>query len=97
MINSLSAILSALTILSFWTITHIARKVVINSEKDYTLGNIVAILGAGTVGALVYTFSDSFGSGCGRRSLCIFVVLYGYCILLIKWERVADVPAPDRC
>lgn len=99
MVNSMSAILSALTILFlFWTITHIARKVVINSESDYTTGNIIAILGSGMVGALAFTFSDSFwfsaveGEVYAYSSFFTAIVVW----LILKWERVADREGSDR-
>ena len=61
MVNSMSALCSAFTILFlFWTITHLARKVVAKTESEYTTANIIGILGAGMVGALAYTFSDTF-------------------------------------
>lgn len=61
MINTLSALCSALTILFlFWTITHLAKKILIKSEENYTLANIIIIIGAGLVGALAYAFSDTF-------------------------------------
>ena len=60
LINALSALASAFTILFlFWTITHIARKV-IATDNEMTTGETIAILGSGLVGALAYTFSDSF-------------------------------------
>ena len=60
-INSFSALCSAATILFlFWTITHLARKIVVKDENDFSLLNMGAILGAGVVGALAYTFSDTF-------------------------------------
>ena len=59
-INSLSALTSALTILFlFWTITHFARKLT-DMEDDSSNGKLLAIMGAGAVGALAYTFSDTF-------------------------------------
>jgi len=61
MVNSLSALFSAFTILFlFWTITHLARKIVAKDENDYTPANIIGIIGSGLVGALAYTFSDTF-------------------------------------
>ncbi|MGL4806489.1 MAG: glycosyltransferase family 117 protein, partial [Bacteroidales bacterium] len=62
MINIMSAIFSALTILFlFWSITHLAKAVVVSDkEKDMTLAQGIMILGSGLVGALVYTFSDTF-------------------------------------
>lgn len=99
MINSLSALLSAFTILFlFWTITHLARKVVVKSEEDYTVANIIGILGAGMVGALAYTFSDTFwfsaveGEVYAYSSFFTAVVFW----LILKWERVADRAGSDR-
>ena len=99
MVNSMSALLSAFTILFlFWTITHLARKVVVKSEEDYSTGNIIAILGAGMVGALAYTFSDSFwfsaveGEVYAYSSFFTAIVVW----LILKWERVADRAGSDR-
>jgi len=99
MINSMSALLSAFTILFlFWTITHLARKVVIKSENDYTTGNLIGILGAGMVGALAYTFSDTFwfsaveGEVYAYSSFFTAIVVW----LILKWEDVADEHGSDR-
>ena len=60
-INTMSALASGFTILFlFWTITHFARKIVMKNQEGLTAGNIFAIMSAGVVGALAYTFSDSF-------------------------------------
>lgn len=99
MVNSLSALASAFTILFlFWTITHLARKVVVKAEEDYTLANKIAILGAGMVGALAYTFSDTFwfsaveGEVYAYSSLFTAVVFWA----ILKWERIADRAGSDR-
>ena len=99
MINALSALASAFTILFlFWTITHLARKVLINSDEDYTLANKIAILGSGVVGALAYTFSDTFwfsaveGEVYATSSLFTAVVFWA----ILKWENVADKAGSDR-
>ncbi|MDR1585412.1 MAG: DUF2723 domain-containing protein, partial [Prevotellaceae bacterium] len=56
MVNALSALCSAFTILFlFWTITRLARKVVAAEDGEYSTGNSIAILGSGLVGALAYT------------------------------------------
>ncbi|NLA62044.1 MAG: DUF2723 domain-containing protein, partial [Bacteroidales bacterium] len=62
LVNAMSALLSALTILFlFWTITHLTRKLVLKTNQRFlTLGQIVVVIGSGLVGALVYTFSDTF-------------------------------------
>jgi hypothetical protein len=61
MMNMLSALASAGSILFlFWTITHLARKIIVKLNEEITTGNLIAILGSGLVGALAYTFSDTF-------------------------------------
>ena len=98
MINFMSGILSAATILLlFWTITAIASKIVIKDDK-YSLSNTIAILGAGAVGALAYTFSDTFwysaveGEVYAYSSFCTALVVW----LILKWERNADEPHSNR-
>jgi len=99
MINSVSALCSAFAILFlFWTITHLARKIVIKSEADYTTANIIGILGAGLVGALAYTFSDTFWFSAVEGEVYGFSALFTSLVfwLILKWERVADRPGSDR-
>jgi len=60
MVNFMSALASAFTILFlFWTITILAKKI-INRNENFNSGDKIAVLGSGLVGALAYTFSDSF-------------------------------------
>ncbi len=60
-VNAMSAMASAFTILFlFWSITHFARKIASKSDADNSEGNTFIIMAAGAVGALAYTFSDSF-------------------------------------
>ena len=99
MINSMSALLSAFTILFlFWTITHLARKVLIKSDEEYSTANIIAILGSGMVGALAYTFSDSFWFSAVEGEVYAFSSFFTAIVfwLILKWERVADRPGSDR-
>ena len=98
MINSMSALASAFTILFlFWTITHLAKKL-IKPEGEYTTGQIIAILGSGVVGALAYTFSDTFWfsavEGEVYASSSLFTALVFWAIL--KWEDAADEPHANR-
>lgn len=97
MINSLSALASAFTILFlFWTITHLARKM--TGSETLTTGQTLAILGSGMVGALAYTFSDTFwfsaveGEVYASSSLITAVVFWA----ILKWENVADEPHANR-
>jgi hypothetical protein len=98
MVNSLSALASALTIMFlFWTITHLARKIFVR-EDNYNAANIIAIIGSGIVGALAYTFSDTFwfsaveGEVYATSSLFTAVVFWA----ILKWENVADEKYADR-
>ena len=99
MVNILSALASAFTILFlFWTITHMARKMVGTNGTELTLAQMIAVLGSGAVGALAYTFSDTFwfsaveGEVYGTSSL--FTALVFWCIL--KWENEADEKYANR-
>lgn len=98
MINAMSALASAFTILFlFWTITHLAKKL-IKADGEYTLGQTIAILGAGVVGALAYTFSDTFWfsavEGEVYASSSLFTALVFWAIL--KWEDSANEPRANR-
>jgi len=99
MVNIMSALASAFTILFlFWTITHMARKITDTKTSELTLPQMIAVLGAGAVGALAYTFSDTFwfsaveGEVYGTSSL--FTALVFWCIL--KWENEADEKFANR-
>nr|MCU0409523.1 DUF2723 domain-containing protein [Bacteroidales bacterium] len=98
-VNAMSALASAFTILFlFWTITHLARRILIRNENDMTLPRLIAVMGAGAVGALAYTFSDSFwfsaveGEVYASSSLFTAAVFWA----ILKWEDVADEKYADR-
>lgn len=99
MVNYMSALMSGACILFlFWSITHLVRKLIIKDENNITAGQLVTIMGSGLVGALVYTFSDTFwfsaveGEVYAYSSLFTAVVFW----LILKWEDVADEPHSDR-
>lgn len=99
MVNAMSAFCSGLTILFlFWSITHLARKIIVNESELATKSQLITIMGSGLVGALVYTFSDTFwfsaveGEVYAYSSLFTAVVFW----LILKWEEVADQPHADR-
>ncbi len=99
MVNIMSGLASAFTIMFlFWTITHLARKTMGSKTLELTLPQMIAVLGAGAVGALAYTFSDTFwfsaveGEVYGTSSL--FTALVFWCIL--KWENEADEKFANR-
>ena len=61
MVNYMSALMSGACILFlFWSITHLVRKLVITDENAITRGQLITVMGSGLVGALAYTFSDTF-------------------------------------
>ena len=61
-INAMSALFSAFTILFlFWTITHFVRRLLNKDFEDVNVSDEIAILFAGVIGALAFTFSDTFG------------------------------------
>jgi hypothetical protein len=98
MVNIMSALASGFTILFlFWTITHLARKI-IGTKENYSLGELIGIIGSGAVGALAYTFSDSFWfsavEGEVYASSSLFTALVFWAIL--KWEDVADEKFSNR-
>jgi hypothetical protein len=99
MVNSMSALASAFAILFlFWSITHLAKKILIKYDNDYTSGRIIAVMAAGIVGAIAYCFSDSFWFSAVEAivfaSSGFFTALVFWAIL--KWEEVADKEHADR-
>ncbi|MCL2596340.1 MAG: DUF2723 domain-containing protein [Paludibacter sp.] len=100
MINRMSALCSAFTILFlFWTITHLARKIVINNEEtDFSIANIIAIIGTGLVGALAYTFTDSFWFSAVESEVYALSAVFTAVVfwLILKWEQNADSEHSDR-
>lgn len=98
-VNAMSALVSAFTILFlFWTITHLARKIILKDENNFSSGKIIAVIAAGIVGALAYTFSDSFwfsaveGEVYATSSLFTAAVFWA----ILKWEDVAEKQYADR-
>ncbi len=99
MVNSMSALFSGLTILFlFWSITHMARRIMTGEGSVLSLGQTITVMGCGLVGALAYTFSDTFWfsavEGEVYASSSLFTALVFW--LILKWEEVADKPHADR-
>lgn len=101
-VNAMSALMSALTILFlFWTITHFGKKLIEKESNDsagLTNNQLIAIVGAGLVGALAYTFSDTFWfsavEGEVYATSSFFTAFVFWAIL--KWEHVANEKHADR-
>lgn len=96
--NIYSGIASAFAVLFlFWSITHMARKI-IGKKEDYSLTEIITIIGSGAVGALAFTFSDSFWFSAAETivfsSSTMFTSLIFWSIL--KWEDNADEKYANR-
>ncbi|MBL7760708.1 MAG: DUF2723 domain-containing protein [Sediminibacterium sp.] len=99
-VNIMSALASSFTILFlFWTITHFARRIVnLKISETPSAYQIWSIMGAGVVGALAYTFSDSFwysaveGEVYALSSFFTAIVFWA----ILKWEHQADEPGADR-
>ena len=99
MVNTMSALLSATCILFlFWSITHLTRRIFFNDGEAMSLPKMIAIEASGLVGALIYTFSDTFwysaveGEVYAYSSAFTAVVFW----LILKWEDQADQPHSDR-
>jgi MFS family permease len=99
MVNSMSALASAFTILFlFWSITHLARRIFLRNENDFSTSRITAVISAGVVGALAFAFSDSFWfsavEGEVYASSSFFTAMVFWAILM--WEDVADEEYSNR-
>ena len=100
MVNIMSALMSAFTILFlFWTITHLTRKLLLKKSDDVlTVGQTIAVIGSGVVGALVYTFSDTFWFSAVEGEVYAFSSMLTALVfwLILKWEDNADKPHSDK-
>lgn len=99
MVNTMSALLSATTILFlFWSITHLARKLILKDWSELTIGKLIAIEASGLVGALIYTFSDTFWFSAVEGEVYAYSSAFTAIVfwLILKWEDHADEPHSDR-
>ena len=99
MVNYMSALMSGACILFlFWSITHLVRKLVVRDENHITTAQLVTIMGSGLVGALAYTFSDTFWFSAVEGEVYAFSSLFTAVVfwLILKWEDVANEPHSDR-
>ncbi len=99
MVNIMSALLSATTILFlFWTITHLTRKLIVKDWSALTTGKLIAIEASGMVGALIYTFSDTFWFSAVEGEVYAYSSAFTAIVfwLILKWEDHADEPHSDR-
>ena len=99
MVNAMSALCSAFTILFlFWTITHLARKLIVQGDEVMTVGKTIAILGSGMVGALAYTFSDTFWFSAVEAEVYAYSSFFTSVVfwLILKWEDTEGTVRDDR-
>ena len=97
--NMASALASAATVMFlFWTITALAKKMLVKRGKVVDPSNQTLIMGAGLVGALAFTYTDTFWYSAvetivfAQAALCVSVVFWA----ILKWEARADEPGADR-
>jgi hypothetical protein len=97
--NAMSAAASAFTILFlYWTISHLLKKVFIKTADDHNSSNFILVMGSAMVGALAYTFSDTFWFSAveaevyATSSLFTAVVFWA----ILKWENIADEKNSNR-
>ncbi|MBS1634603.1 MAG: DUF2723 domain-containing protein [Bacteroidetes bacterium] len=93
MINILSALCSSFTILFlFWSITRLAKKAIVAKNEEFSMAKQIGVLGAGIIGALAYTFSDSFwfsaveGEVYAMSSFFTAIVFWA----ILKWDEEDD-------
>lgn len=94
-----SAVASGATILFlFWTITALAKKVIVKAEEAIDTTKIISIMGAGAVGALAYAYSDSFWFSAVESEVYALSSLFTAIVFwaILKWEAIADEPKADR-
>jgi hypothetical protein len=92
-INRMSGLSSSFSILfMFWSITMLAKKMALNNKRTLSKGEIIAILGSGAVGALAYTFTDSFwfsaveGEVYAMSSLFTAIIFWA----ILKWDEETE-------
>lgn len=99
MVNIMSALMSAACILFlFWSITYLAKKLICPREEDMTTGRLIAIMGSGLVGALAYTWSDTFWFSAVEGEVYAYSSLFTALVfwLILKWENRAHEAHSDR-
>ena len=99
MVNVMSALLSAGCILFlFWSITHLTRRLICGTSTTIKTGQMITIIGAGLVGALAYTFSDTFWYSAVEGEVYAYSSFFTAVVFwfILKWEEEADSVRSDR-
>ena len=92
-VNFMSALASSGTILFlFWTITHFARKMYVNVGEELSPAQLITVMGAGVIGALAYTFTDSFWNSAVEGEVYALSSLFTALVfwLILKWEHADE-------
>ena len=98
-VNIMNALMSAACILFlFWSITHLVKKLICPEDSEMSLSKLITIMGSGLVGALAYTWSDTFWFSAVEGEVYAFSSLFTAVVfwLILKWENVANDPHSDR-
>ncbi|MDY3978869.1 MAG: DUF2723 domain-containing protein [Tidjanibacter sp.] len=98
-VNIMSCLAAAATILFlFWTITHLGRRLMGKKREELTKGQFWTIMGAGLVGALAYTFTDTFWFSAVEAEVYALSSLFTAFVVwaMLKWEDSADEPGNER-
>ena len=99
MVNIMSALLSAFCILFlFWSVTHLARKLIVDKGNEPTTWQTIAIMASGICGALVYAWSDTFWFSAVEGEVYAYSSMFTALVfwLILKWENRANDPGSDR-
>lgn len=97
-VNVMNALASGFTILFlFWTITHFARKMMVGLREEPTRDQLFTIMGAGAVGALAYTFSESFWFSAVEGEVYAFSSFFTALAFwaMLKWEHADEAAGND--
>ena len=98
-INMISVLSSGFTILFlFWTISLLSRKLFKIKETEISQTQSLTVIGGSAIGALAYTFSDSFWFSAGEAevyALSSFFTAFVFWAIL-KWERISDESKGNR-
>ena len=96
MMNSMSALCSAFTILFlFWSITHLGRKLLVGNDiNNMTKTQAFSVLGSGLIGSLAFTFTDTFWFSAVEGEVYAMSSLFTAAVfwIILKWDSEADKP-----
>ncbi|MDX5346386.1 MAG: DUF2723 domain-containing protein, partial [Hymenobacteraceae bacterium] len=98
-VNLLSGLSSSFTVLFlFWSITILAKKLLLRNGEPLTAGKTVLIMGSGAVGALAFTFSDSVWFSAVEAEVYAMSSLFTALVFwaMLKWEEKSHLPDSDR-